>query len=100
MSSMWSRCRCVIMTSSNWVMPPPLTGYVLAKLLDWPLSEDPRDYIFRRDLLRDTVQGPVESGRVGVGSASSVEGVERSRRLRCTTPDCRISPSVPSVGLA
>ena len=61
---MWSRCGCVITTSSNWAMPPPLTGYVLAKLLDWSLSEDPRDYIFRRDPLRDTVQGPVESGRV------------------------------------
>ena len=32
------------------------SGYVLAKLLGWPLSEDPRDYMPRKD--------PVEAGRV------------------------------------
>ena len=32
------------------------SGYMLARLLGWPLSDDPRDYMPRKD--------PVESGKV------------------------------------
>ena len=32
------------------------SGYMLARLLGWPLSDDPRDYMPRKD--------PVESGKI------------------------------------
>ena len=39
------------------------SGYALAKLLGWPLSEDPKDYMFRQDPLKSPVKDVGEVGK-------------------------------------
>ena len=51
------------------------SGYMLARLLGWPLSDDPGTICPGRTRWR--------AGKLSGRSAWSVEGVERSRWLRC-----------------
>ena len=52
------------------------SGYVLAKLLGWPLSEDPKDYMFRQDPLKSPLKDPVkDAGESGEAARRRVRVV-------------------------